>query len=205
MVEKTDDLVISISADLATVKRSLKRLEQDISSTTGKVQKQFNDLGKGIDNSMTSSLQARIDKMVGIGTKGAKEWSGALADQGKELERLRSKYSPLFATISNYKTAVSDIRRAHAVGAISANEMTAAIQRERQAALQATAAIRGKNAEINKTSGRGSMGAGAFNTSNLAAQGFDAARRHWVLSSAGYRLEIREGEDCRDAPLRAGP
>ncbi|HEV7305207.1 M15 family metallopeptidase [Ensifer sp.] len=173
MVEKTDDLVISISADLATVKRSLKRLEQDISSTTGKVQKQFNDLGKGIDNSMTSSLQARIDKMVGIGTKGAKEWSGALADQGKELERLRSKYSPLFATINNYKSAVSDIRRAHAVGAISANEMTAAIQRERQAALQATAAIRGKNAEINKTSGRGSMGAGAFNTSNLAAQGFD--------------------------------
>ncbi|MDX0116339.1 hypothetical protein GOC07_29685 [Sinorhizobium meliloti] len=38
MVEKTDDLVISISTDLATVKRSLKRLEADISSTTGKVE-----------------------------------------------------------------------------------------------------------------------------------------------------------------------
>ncbi len=175
MVEKTDDLVISISTDLATVKRSLKRLEQDISSTTGKVQKQFDSLGKGIDDSMTTSMQARIDKMVGIGTKGAKEWSGALADQGKELERLRAKYSPLFSTINNYKSAVADIRRAHAIGAISANEMTAAIQRERQAALQATAAIRGKNAEINKNGGRGSMGAGAFNTSNLAAQGFDIA------------------------------
>ncbi|RVN03993.1 tail length tape measure protein [Sinorhizobium meliloti] len=177
MVEKTDDLVISISTDLATVKRSLKRLEADISSTTGKVEKQFNDLGRGIDNSMSSALQKRIDGMVGIGTRGAKEWSGALADQGKELERLRSRYSPLFATINNYKTAVADIKRAHAVGAISANEMASAIQRERQAALASTAAIKGRNAALaaSPAGGRGSMGAGAFNTSNLAAQGFDIA------------------------------
>jgi len=172
MVEKTDDLVISISTDLATVKRSLKRLEQDISSTTSKVQKQFDSLGKGIDDSMTTALQARVDKMVGIGSKGAKEWTGALADQGKELERLRAKYSPLFATINNYKSAVADIRRAHAVGAISANEMTAAIQRERQAALASTAAIRNRNKAITDTPNRGG---GAFNTSNLAAQGFDIA------------------------------
>jgi len=173
MVEKTDDLVISISTDLATVKRSLKRLEQDISSTTGKVQKQFDSLGKGIDDSMTTSMQARIDRMVGIGTKGAKEWSGALADQGKELERLRAKYNPLFSTINNYKSAVADIRRAHAIGAISANEMTTAIQRERQAALASTAAIKGRNAALkDKPAGRGG---GAFNTSNLAAQGFDIA------------------------------
>ncbi len=190
MVEKTDDLVISISTDLATVKRSLKRLEQDISSTTGKVQKQFNDLGKGIDNSMTSSLQARIDKMVGIGTKGAKEWSGALADQGKELERLRSKYSPLFATINNYKSAVSDIRRAHAVGAISANEMTAAIQRERQAALASSAAIRDRNRALKDTpAGRGGQG---FQTANIAAQFQDIA----VTSAMGMnplQIALQQG------------
>jgi hypothetical protein len=177
MVEKTDDLVISISTDVATVKRSLKRLEADISSTTGKVEKQFNALGNGIDKSMSTALQKRIDGMVGIGTRGAKEWSGALADQGKELERLRARYSPLFATINNYKSAVADIKRAHAVGAISANEMAAAIQRERQAALASTAAIKGRNAALaaSPAGGRGSMGAGAFNTSNLAAQGFDIA------------------------------
>lgn len=174
MVEKTDDLVISISTDLATVKRSLKRLEADISSTTGKVEKQFSALGNGIDKSMSTALQKRIDGMVGIGTRGAKEWSGALADQGKELERLRARYSPLFATINNYKSAVADIKRAHAIGAISANEMTAAIQRERQAALASTAAIKGRNAALRDTPAtRG--GGGAFNTSNLAAQGFDIA------------------------------
>ncbi|MDX0014798.1 tail length tape measure protein [Sinorhizobium meliloti] len=211
MVEKTDDLVISISTDLATVKRSLKRLEADISSTTGKVEKQFNDLGRGIDNSMSSALQKRIDGMVGIGTRGAKEWSGALADQGKELERLRARYSPLFATINNYKSAVADIKRAHALGAISANEMTAAIQRERQAALASTAAIKGRNAALAAMpAGRGGVGAGAFNTSNLAAQGFDiattAAFMPWQTVALQQGPQVAQVfNDIRASGQRIGP
>ncbi|RVL00194.1 tail length tape measure protein [Sinorhizobium meliloti] len=212
MVEKTDDLVISISTDLATVKRSLKRLEADISSTTGKVEKQFNDLGRGIDNSMSSALQKRIDGMVGIGTRGAKEWSGALADQGKELERLRARYSPLFATINNYKSAVADIKRAHALGAISANEMTAAIQRERQAALASTAAIKGRNAALaaSPSGGRGGMRAGAFNTSNLAAQGFDiattAAFMPWQTVALQQGPQVAQVfNDIRASGQRIGP
>ncbi|WP_438748413.1 phage tail length tape measure family protein [Pararhizobium sp. O133] len=173
MAEKSDDLIISISTDMATVRRALKRLGDDIASTSGKVEKQFDKMGKGIDNSMTTALQTRIDKMVGIGTKGAQEWTGALADQGKELERLRARYNPLFATINNYKSAVSDIRRAHALGAISATEMTAAITKERQAALASTAAIKGRNAALKDTPtsarARG-FGAEKFNTANLAAQ-----------------------------------
>ncbi|MHC2540416.1 tail length tape measure protein [Sinorhizobium meliloti] len=212
MVEKTDDLVISISTDLATVKRSLKRLESDISSTTGKVEKQFNALGNGIDKSMSTALQKRIDGMVGIGTRGAKEWSGALADQGKELERLRARYSPLFATINNYKTAVADIKRAHALGAISANEMTAAIQRERQAALASTAAIKGRNAALaaSPAGGRGGMGAGAFNTSNLAAQGFDiattAAFMPWQTVALQQGPQVAQVfNDIRASGQRIGP
>ncbi len=190
MVEKTDDLVISISTDLATVKRSLKRLEADISSTTGKVEKQFNDLGRGIDDSMSSALQKRIDGMVGIGTRGAKEWSGALADQGKELERLRARYSPLFATINNYKSAVADIKRAHALGAISADEMASAIQRERQAALASTAAIKGRNAALAATP-RGGSSQG-FQTANIAAQFQDIA----VTSAMGmnpFQIALQQG------------
>ncbi|WP_234842912.1 phage tail length tape measure family protein [Sinorhizobium meliloti] len=192
MVEKTDDLVISISTDLATVKRSLKRLEADISSTTGKVEKQFNALGNGIDKSMSTALQKRIDGMVGVGTRGAKEWSGALADQGKELERLRARYSPLFATINNYKSAVADIKRAHAVGAISANEMTSAIQRERQAALASTAAIKGRNAALAATPAARGVSAQGFNTANIAAQFQDIA----VTSAMGMsplQIALQQG------------
>lgn len=190
MVEKTDDLVISISTDLATVKRSLKRLEADISSTTGKVEKQFNALGNGIDKSMSTALQKRIDGMVGIGTRGAKEWSGALADQGKELERLRARYSPLFATINNYKAAVADIKRAHLIGAISANEMASAIQRERQAALASTAAIKGRNAALAATP-RGGSSQG-FATANIASQFQDIA----VTSAMGMnplQIALQQG------------
>ena len=160
-----DDLIISISTDLATVKRALNRLVSDVGAASSGIEKRFAATGKSINNSLTTSMQDRINSMVGIGTTAAKEWNGVLADQQKELDRLRAKYSPLFAIISNYKNAVADIRQAHAAGAISANEMTAAIQRERQAALASTAAIKGRNSALAsqpKTS--------SFNTANIASQ-----------------------------------
>lgn len=168
MADNTDDLIISISTDQATLRRSIKRIEQDLSGLAGSVKKQFEGVGKSIDNSVTSTMQNRINGMVGIGTKAAKEWTGALASQGKELERLRAQYSPLFATINNYKTAVTDIRRAHAIGAISATEMATAISKERQAALASTAAIKGRNAALADTPVQ--RGGGSFATSNIAAQ-----------------------------------
>ncbi|UHS61054.1 phage tail length tape measure family protein [Agrobacterium vaccinii] len=163
-----DDLIISISTDLATVKRALNRLVSDVGQASSGIEKRFASAGKSINSSLTSSMQERINSMVGIGTSAAKEWNGALADQQKELDRLRSKYSPLFSTITSYKNAVSEIRQAHAVGAISANEMTAAIQRERQAALASTAAIKGRNAALKATVTTSS--GNSFNTANIAAQ-----------------------------------
>ena len=161
----SDDLIISISTDLATVKRALNRLVSDVGTASSGIEKRFAATGKSINNSLTTSMQERINSMVGIGTTAAKEWNGVLADQQKELDRLRAKYSPLFATISNYKSAVAEIRQAHAAGAISANEMTAAIQRERQAALASTAAIKGRNSAL-----AAQPRANTFQTSNIAAQ-----------------------------------
>ncbi|POO54401.1 phage tail protein [Agrobacterium rosae] len=162
----SDDLIISISTDLATVKRALNRLVSDVGQASSGIEKRFASAGKSINSSLTSSMQERINSMVGIGTSAAKEWNGALADQQKELDRLRSKYSPLFSTITSYKNAVSEIRQAHAVGAISTNEMTAAIQRERQAALASTAAIKGRNAA---TAAAKTPGGNGY-TANIAAQ-----------------------------------
>ncbi len=164
----SDDLIISISTDLATVKRSLNRLVSDVGQASSGIERRFAATGKAINNSLTTSMQDRINSMVGIGTTAAKEWNGVLTDQQKELDRLRAKYSPLFATISNYKGAVAEIRQAHAAGAISANEMAAAIQRERQAALASAAAIKGRNAAIKATVTTSS--GNSFNTANIAAQ-----------------------------------
>lgn len=164
----SDDLIISISTDLATVKRALNRLVSDVGAASNGIEKRFAATGKSINNSLTTSMQDRINSMVGIGTTAAKEWNGVLADQQKELDRLRAKYSPLFATISNYRNAVAEIRQAHAAGAISANEMASAIQRERQAALASTAAIKGRNAALKATVTTSS--GNSFNTANIAAQ-----------------------------------
>ncbi len=177
MSDNTDDLIISISTDQATLRRSIQNIDRSLQGLASTVKKQFADAGSAMDKSIATTMQNRINAMVGIGTKAANEWNGVLADQGKELERLRAKYSPLFNTINNYKIAVADIRRAHTLGAISTDEMTSAIARERQAALASTAAIKGRNQALQATvitsGGRG--GANNFQTSNLAAQGFDIA------------------------------
>src|SRR5690606_393576 len=104
--------------------------------------------------------------------------TGALAEQAKEMERLRARFNPMFSTISSYKSAIGEIRAAHRLGAISADEMAGAIQRERQAALSSIAAIKQRNSALSDTPNM--RGSGAFNTSNLAAQGFD------VVTTAGF-------------------
>lgn len=177
MADKTDDLVIGVSTDMAAVQRALKRLDSDIARTSGQIEKRFSSVGKSIDNSMTSAMQTRIDAMTGVATKATKEWTGALAQQGQEMDRLRAKFSPVFSTITSYKSSINEIRTAHRLGAISTDEMTAAIQRERQAALASIAAIKGRNAALADTPPvmGGATGGGAFQSANIAAQFQDIA------------------------------
>lgn len=95
----------------------------------------------------TTKLQQLIAASVGLhdagGVAGAKAWTGALASEGMALDTLRAKYSPLFATIQQYKAAQTEIRTAHAMGALSADEMAAALARQRQQALATISAIKG--------------------------------------------------------------
>lgn len=165
MADKTDDLVIGVSTDLSSVQRAIKKLDGDIARAGSQIERRFAAVGKSIDKAMPTGMQDRINKMVGVQVAATKEWTGALANQSKEMDRLRAKFSPMFSTITNYKTAVNEIRAAHRLGAISADEMAAAIQRERQAALSSIAAIKQRNAAL-----AGSRGPNSFNTANIAAQ-----------------------------------
>lgn len=209
MADKTDDLVIGVSTDLTSVQRAIRKLDGDIARAGSQIERQFATIGKSIDRAMPSAVQDRINKMVGIQTAATKEWTGALAEQGKEMERLRARFNPMFSTINSYKAAVGEIRAAHRLGAISADEMASAIQRERQAALSSIAAIKQRNAAIaDMPNLRG--GASAFNTSNLAAQGFD------VITTAGfmpfYTVALQQGpqvaqvfNDIRSSGQAIGP
>lgn len=174
MADNDNNLVFTVSSDMTAAQRGLAKFAVDVGASADQIAKKYAAAGSKIDASV-SGLQSRINGMVGIGTKTSKEWTGALADQGAELERLRARYSPLFATINNYKTAVSDIRRAHAIGAISANEMANAISKERQAALASTAAIKARNVALSSGPTERTGGVGAFQTANIAAQFQDIA------------------------------
>ncbi|QPC90307.1 phage tail tape measure protein [Mesorhizobium sp. INR15] len=86
MTTNSDDLVISVSTDVTSVKRQLTQLGQDIGQITSKISNQFETMSKGIDQSFTP-VQRRINDMIGIPYTGkVKEWKGALASFGKELE-----------------------------------------------------------------------------------------------------------------------
>ena len=130
-----------------------------------------------------------------------------IAAYGAELERLREKFNPLYAVSQQYKKAEDEIRRAHAVGAIDAGEMAAALEREKQAMLASVAAIKQRNAALSSApTNHGS----AFNTSNLAAQGFD------VMATAAfmpwYTVALQQGpqvsqvfNDIRQSGAKIGP
>ena len=85
-----------------------------------------------------------------------------IAAYGQELDRLRAKFNPMFAASQRYEATVAEINQAHRVGAISADEMTAALGREK-------AAFDRLNASANDN------GVKSHNSAGLAAQLQDVA------------------------------
>lgn len=86
---------------------------------------------------------------------------------GRQLDQMRAKFNPVYAVLSGYRERLAEIREAHKVGAISTDEMTAAISRQRQATLATVAALKG----IGQGDGDGQ--GGQFRRQNLAYQLFD--------------------------------
>jgi Prophage tail length tape measure protein len=135
--------------------------------------------------SIAQAAQASINKQLGVferGDSGARE--ADIVAYGRQLDSLRAKYNPLYAAIQQYKSAQADIREANAIGAISTDEMTAALNRERKAALESVAAL--------KQRGVVSGGARSYQTANIAAQFQDIA----VTSAMGMspiQIALQQG------------
>ncbi|MEX2739912.1 phage tail length tape measure family protein [Rhizobium mongolense] len=144
---------------------SVTRAVTRISGAGAQIKQQ---LGKVAND--TENLAARIERALNIRTSfGGAERGKDIAAFGQELDRLRGKFNPVFNALSNYKAALGEIRQAHKLGAISSDEMTAAISRERQAALASVQALKGRQQAM------GGMGGGnsGFRRQNLGYQAFD--------------------------------
>lgn len=156
-------------------------------------------IGNEVDRTRTK-LQQLINTSVGLhdgaANSNGRAWTGALAAEGMAVDNLRAKYNPLYATIQRYKGALTEIRTAHAMGALSEKEMAEAITRHRQATLASIDAIKGRNAALREpvppANDNAPLSAQSFYTANIAAQFQDIA----VTSAMGMsplQIALQQG------------
>lgn len=91
-----------------------------------------------------------IDAMLGIGSgRGTAQARADVEAYGNALDELRANFVPLFSLERQHEANLSAIAGAYKVGAISADEQTAAIARENAAHQRAIAALDGHTHAIN--------------------------------------------------------
>lgn len=110
-----------------------------------------------MQSAAASDMQAQINRLTGV-TSPTGQTTAEFLQQGQALDDLRAKYNPVFGVVRQYRQEVSEIRAAHLEGALSADEMAAAISRSRQSALASIGAYKGSAQSIAQMS-RASRGA----------------------------------------------
>jgi len=129
------------------------------------------------------NLRAEIDRRLSVGSS-VQQVSTPFANDalrgadidayGRSLDALRARFNPIYAALAQYKQAVTEARQAERLGAISADEMTAAIGRQRQATLASIAAIKSRQA-ANGNQANGNQAASNFAGFNAGQQVQDIA------------------------------
>ena len=189
----------------------------------GRVSQKSSAVAQANDNASRSAtgLAAAISRItVAENNMGSANYAARAADiaaYGTELDRLRAKYNPLFRTIQAYRAEVAEVRSAHRVGALSANEMAAAISRARQAALgtigalkaQGAAAVDAATAMRTAASAMNTRpmmsSASTFNTANVAAQFQDIAVTSAMMQNP-LQIALQQGTQLAAVfgPMGAG-
>ncbi|MEN5276978.1 phage tail length tape measure family protein [Brucella sp. TWI432] len=139
-------LGIVISADASSVKPAAAETKNEIAS--------IGEAAIVTETKMQRLIATATGLHSGAANSNQRAWMGALADEGMALDQLRAKYNPMFAVIQNYRDAKAEIRTANAMGALSVNEMTAALGRERQAALASIDVIKGRASALKSANGQ---------------------------------------------------
>lgn len=95
------------------------------------------------EGAVSGSVMNTVNRPTGVSGGIARDVADVAA-YGRALDDLRAKHNPLFAVVRGYRSTLTEILQAPRVGEISADEMTAAISRERQATLASIAGINGR-------------------------------------------------------------
>ncbi|TWD58081.1 tail length tape measure protein [Agrobacterium vitis] len=133
------------------------------------------------------SLSGRINQSLNVRSDfGGASRSEDIAAYGSELDKLRAKYNPVFATTREYRTELGQIREAYKAGAISADEMAAATSRLRQSTLGTLAALKGQRQGM-------SDGRQSFAATNLAYQAQDVITQAAMGGVSPAMIALQQG------------
>jgi hypothetical protein len=185
----TDLATLGLAVDSSPVGRARDELDrflktsQDTEAAAGRMGRAVEDAGRRAANSneRAATTAQRLAQQYDRVAKSMENYDRAaraadIASYGQELDRLRAKFNPLYGEIQRYKSAQEEIRRAHVLGAISTNEMVAAMSRERQAALGSIAVIKGQTDVLRQRNAVISDGTERFRRQNLMYQAFDVTQ-----------------------------
>lgn len=169
------------ASDLGTLVSAAQRTEKVVDSmgeSANRAITKISGAGTQINQKLrqvandTENLAARINRALNIGASSNGDRGRDIAEFGRQLDALRGKFNPVFGVLQNYKAALVDIRQAQKLGAISADEMAAAISRERRASLASIDALKGRRQAM----GDGAGGQSGFRRQNLGYQAFDVGQ-----------------------------
>jgi len=104
--------------------------------------------GKQVADTVANGIEKRLGKM---NDTIAKDAAASASYIGKEMDRLRAEYDPLFAASKRYEAEIEKINRAHKLGAITAGQQAAALDR------------------LNKEYAEGAAGAGKMASGSILA------------------------------------
>jgi hypothetical protein len=202
-MDRCKRLVAAASGDIA---RSAKAANDNLAGMgrgasaglkqVGQEAQRTNEFLRDLARSSTD-VATRINAMTGV-SGGMRRSAEDIAAYGRELDRLRAIYNPLFAVTQQYRASLEGIRKAHAVGAISAEEMAEAISRERQATLGSIAEIKGRTAAAKAAADAEADYVKSIEDLQKQANPAGAAQAHLNAQMALAEKAFREGRLAAD-------
>lgn len=162
--ELDEKLLVSIEVTQSKMMKQLDKLAARVAKAAKGYEDKFRSANKGVEQSANQAATAieRINKITGVDRSGFnKDRAADVAEYGRELDRLRAKYNPLFAASKQYESELDELNRALQLGAINADEHGAALTRlnSRYQAMATQANVAGKVVRNTR-----------FETANIAAQ-----------------------------------
>ncbi|MBI5128943.1 MAG: phage tail length tape measure family protein [Rhodopseudomonas palustris] len=153
------DFLAQIARNTAATVAALERTAATTAAAIGKLSPAASEAATQIEAAATKT-RTFAQAMVGLSddlnnaTSDVRDFS-AVGQRG--LDQLRAKFDPLFAAGMRYKESLSDIRDAHAAGALTQTQYQAAIERTKTAFTAQTAILTGNKNALNSVAASGQL------------------------------------------------